>query len=146
MGGLLEYQRTLAAGLSTPISARGKFLRVKDASGELTVTLKQNQLGDKAGESYSLRMRKFEKVFTPFEFDSVEVGNPEAADQVAVLMIGYGDFQSEIVSRTQAAQTFRTVRYHAQNPAGGLPPVIIAALNPQRKILRIKVILVAVLS
>src|SRR5262245_16206265 len=125
-GGLLEYQRAIKAGTSEVIAARGKFLRVKDSNGQVSVTLKQNQLGDKAGESYSLKMRRFDKVFTPYDFDCVEVANIEGNDQTVILMIGYGDFQSEIVSRTLAAQTFRTVRLHAADPAGSLPAVLIA--------------------
>lgn len=105
MAGLAEYTRTIAPGASDGIGVRGNFIRVKETSGQIEVTTRQDALGNKSGEQYKLPMKKFEKLYAASEFDKVEIRSLEATNDVTVvLQIGYGDFEAEIISRTQAAK------------------------------------------
>ena len=106
MSGLSEYTRDVDAGASSRISVRGNFIRVKDISGSVRIRTAQNQVGGASGEAYSLNMRKFDKLYAASEFDEVTVESTSDTEGAFVtLQIGYGDYTSEVISRTAAAQS-----------------------------------------
>lgn len=115
MAGLIEYTRTVLAGESSVISARGKFVRVKDTTAPIRVTTTQNQLGGASGQSYTSTMTKFEKLYTDDIFDQVAIDNTAegSADVVVTLQVGVGDFQSDVISRTAAAAFGSTLLFAA---------------------------------
>ena len=58
-------------------------------------------------------MKKFEKIFVDSEFDEVVVdnsGDRNQGDYDLTLQVGYGDYEAEIISRTQAAGTNNAFR------------------------------------
>lgn len=106
VGGQLDYVRTVLVGETSTIGARGTFIRVKDTNGPAKIVTKQNQVGDRAGESYNAVMSKFEKLHAAKEFDEVVIDNsdPDGIDLNVTLTIGYGDYQSDVISRSASTQ------------------------------------------
>lgn len=102
--GIQDYPVSIPAGEVRTIAARGQFLRVRESKGSLRIRLSQNQVGPKDGSVTSIVMRKFEKQKLAEEFDAIEIENLESFDQDVVMMIGYGDYEAEILSRTLAAK------------------------------------------
>lgn len=102
--GLSTYTRILAAGETSEFNVRGNFLRVKDAPAPCMITLRVSQINGGTGVEFTNEMKKFEKIFSAMEYDSVVVTNPSSEDTFAVtLQLGYGDYVAEILSRTVAA-------------------------------------------
>ncbi len=131
--GLAEFTRTIAAGKNTKIDVRGNFVRVKESTIPLFIGTRSNVLSDRSGERYQLTLRKFDKLYAASEFDVVEVENQTQDDATVVLQIGYGDVQSEILSRTVAADSFANTIITLG--AGDNGEQIIAANNQRHRLI-----------
>lgn len=109
MAGLAQYTRHVAAGLNSKLSARGSMVSLYSITGATACTLKlrQNEVGEKAGETYSLSIRKFEKWFLAGEYDEVEIINDSTEDILVTLLLGFGDFVREVTSRSEVPENWR---------------------------------------
>ncbi len=135
--GLSTYVRILVAGEVSEFNVRGNFLRVADLSTPLPITLRSTQLGGH-GIEFTNRMKKFEKIFSAMEYDSVLVDNDTDSNITVTLQLGYGDYEAEILSRTIAAPSFLTKTVYSPEGGtdigdGGIFEVVLWPENLQRK-------------
>lgn len=143
-GGLEIYPRIVPAGSISKIDARGRFIRVKKSDGPLSIIIRANALGNAEGLEYRVNMSKFEKWYSSIEFDEVIIDNTDAdaVQQDVELMIGYGDYESEIISRSQAAQIITCVGSIQDDivvdSTTGAVPVLLIAENSLRKRIKIR--------
>ncbi len=96
MPGLAPYKRILNANQRATIVARGTTIFVRQATGELGVTLRSVAVGTKTGAAYTLRMEQAEKWFHAEEFDEIVVEDKSGAENAIEVYIGYGDFQKPV--------------------------------------------------
>lgn len=96
MPGLAPYIRTLAISQRTTIEARGTTVFLRQATGELLVTLRSTAVGTKTGVAYTLRMTAAEKWFHAEEFDSVTIQNEAGVANTIEFYIGFGDFEKPV--------------------------------------------------
>jgi hypothetical protein len=113
-GGITNYVRVIPSGEVSKLDVRGTFMRVKDCPSPVPITIRANEVNGGDGVSYTLVMKKFEKWFSALEFDEVIIENDTGAEITVELQVGYGDYQAEIISRTQASQNVV-----AKNASGG---------------------------
>lgn len=142
-GGLALYPITLGPLEYRKFNARGNFIRVRNADAEVTVKARSSKLAQGDGVVYSLVMRKFEKLYADTEFDVVELKNEsETLTNDVVLMIGYGDFEQEILSRSQAAESIVAAQLLVDDlfvdTASGATPELLIAENSLRKRIKIR--------
>lgn len=96
MPGLSPYIRTLAIGQRTVINARGTTVFLRQAIGEITVTLRSQQTGSGGGESYTLRMTAAEEWNHADQFDEVEIENTAGVANTIEFYIGFGRFTKPV--------------------------------------------------
>lgn len=96
MPGLAPYKRTLSIGQRTVINARGTTLFLREATGEITVTARSQQVGEGTGESYTLRMTQAEKWFHADTFDEVVIENTSGVANTIEMYLGSGDFEKPV--------------------------------------------------
>lgn len=91
MPGLSPYVRILAAGERSVLPIPGTTIFLRNADGEIRVTLRQTKPGEDA-QAYTLRMNVAEEWLHAVEFSSVEIENTSGVDNQIELYIGYGRF------------------------------------------------------
>ena len=96
MPGLAPYARILTANQRANINVRGTTIFLRQATGELKVTLRSQQVGSQDGVAYTLRMSAAEKWFHAQEFDQIEVEDVSGTANTIELYIGYGDFEKPV--------------------------------------------------
>ena len=92
MPGLAPFVQTLTANQRIDIKARGTTVFLRQATGTIKVTLRSNQIGERDGVAYTLRMEQAEEWLHAVEFDSVEIEDTSGAANTIELYIGYGRF------------------------------------------------------
>lgn len=92
MGGLFAYTRVIPAGANSALAVNGKFVALRSATAEVTVTLRKNQVDDQSGESYSLPMIAKEKWEHTEPFDAVDIKNDTGGIVTVQVIIGFGNF------------------------------------------------------
>lgn len=109
MGGLAQYRGVIAAGKRHTFNVRGSFISLYSITGATAATIehRQNEVGDKAGEAYTLELRKYEKWFVTGEYDAVTVINDGAESISVILLLGFGDFVREVTSRSDVPENFQ---------------------------------------
>ncbi len=138
MPGLAPHKRILTANQRQTIIARGTTLFLRQATGELSVTVRSNQVGTKTGASYTLRMEQAEKWFHAEEFDEVVVVDESGAENAIELYIGFGDFQKpvpdiiNVAFSVPAARSIITRVDHVNIDIGAAGKELIAAENLSR--------------
>lgn len=96
MPGLAPYIRTLAIGQRTTIEATGTTVFLREATGEILVTLRSTATGERDGVAYTLRMTQAEKWFHAEQFDSVTIENTAGVANTIEFYIGFGDFEKPV--------------------------------------------------
>lgn len=133
--GLAVYKRIIPANEVSKLDVYGNFIRIKDASQPFNVTVRSNQLNGGGGVEFTMEMKKFEKWFSSMEYDEIIIENPTAENFTVEIMLGFGDYQAEILSRTLAAPSFNS-SHVADGPLESIDPFLevpIVQENPQRK-------------
>ena len=86
----------LSAGAYITLPLRGSFLFVRAATGNLTVSLTQVELGQKTGQTTKVVMTQNDKVRPIREFDSVTLRNDTASAVVYSIVTGDGDYDRPV--------------------------------------------------
>lgn len=138
MPGLAPYVRNLNANQRQSIVARGTTVFLRQATGEISVTLRSTRTGTGTGVAYTLRMTAAEKWFHAEEFDSVEVQDESGLPNTIEFYIGFGDFEKpvpDIVNvQVTSAQNATVDSQPDRNDfgAGAVNSVEVLPANPKR--------------
>ncbi len=150
-GGLTSYFRKIDTTGTSKIDARGSTFVLRNCTAPVQVILRQAR-NDQTGESYTVIMKKGQKLYAASEFSTVEMLSmrditnlPEDPGDTIEVLIGYGDYQ-EPPPNIQAADQIEPTGQIDLGTDGGETNgfTLISDTNGERKTIHLQVLEVEV--